>query len=181
MEIYKKENEIQIIVPVTKYYSYIFVFGVSSIMMISILIFWTLKAIITYDFNLPEKFIGYLIFGPIFLNIALWLLIGTEKIILRKDTLELTKSNRIITFKKSYELKEIKNITVVDKKYKSESFLDTKREKIREKQRLPFWWKMGKILFEYKGKKTNILNGLNNSEMSEVCEILKNEIGKRNN
>ncbi len=184
MEINKFENNIEIVVPVTKYYGHIFVFGLTSIIMIPsiiIIIIILIKAVFTLNFNFPEQLYGYLIFGLPFATYSLWLLIGKEKILIKNDIIEITKTNGILTFRKSYDIKKIKNIETIKKKYKSDSFIDTKRENIREiRKAFPFWINMGKIKFQYENKNISIFNGLNNSEMIEVCEILKSEVEKRN-
>ncbi|WP_367768757.1 hypothetical protein AB3G33_09805 [Flavobacterium sp. WC2421] len=180
MEILKTEKNIEIIVPVTKYWMHLFLFGITSIIMVPLFIFVILKIIITLNFNFPQELYGLLICTPIFANYALWLYKGKEILSIENDLIEYIRTNGIITIRKKYEIQKIKNITTKEKKFKSDSFIDTKRELIKEMQRaFPFWINMGKINFQYQEKNINILNGINNSEMSEVCELLINEIEKR--
>ena len=179
MEIKRNENTVEIIVPVTKYFMQLFVFGIPSILITLGLSFLLFKSIISFDFNFSINIIGPLIFGPILANYSLWLFIGKEKMLIEKDTILYTKTNGIFTFRKIYKKSEITKISVIEKTYKSDSFIDTKRENIREQQRsFPFWIRMGKIEIHFKNKEVTIFNGLNNSEMNEVCEILKREIEK---
>lgn len=179
MEIKRNENTIEIIVPVTKYFLQLFVFGIPSIFVTLGLSFLLFKSIFLFDFNFSINIIGALIFGPILANYFLWLLIGKEKMLIQKDTILYTKTNGIFTFRKIFNKCEIIKISVIEKTYKSDSFIDTRREYIREQQRaFPFWIRMGKIQIHFKNKEVTIFNGLNNSEMNEVFEILKREIEK---
>lgn len=181
MEIKRNENKIEIIVPVTKYFMLLFVFGISSSLIILGLLFILFKSIFSLDFNFSSNLFGPLIFGPILANYSLWLFIGKEKLLIEKETILYTKTNGIFAFKKIYKKSEITKIAVIEKTFKSDSFIDTKRENIREQQRaFPFWIRMGKIEIHFKNKELTIFNGLKNSEMNEVFEILKSEIKIRN-
>lgn len=181
MKIKKNENSVEIIVPVTKYFMQLFVFGTAAIVMCFVILFTIIKSTINLNIDVPQEFFGLLIFGPIFLNYSLWLLIGKEKMFIEKDSVLYTKTNGILTFRKTYELNKIDKIEIKEKTYKSDSFIDTKREYLKEQQgAFPFWFRMGKIKIQYKNKEITIFNGLNNSEMNEVCKILNSEIGNRN-
>lgn len=181
MEIYKTEKNTEIIVPVRKYWMILFLFGIPSIIMVPLFILLIIKMIITLNFKIHQDVYGLLLFTPIFANYFLWLFKGKEKLFLENDLLEHTRTNGIITIRKNYEIKKIKNILTAEKQFKSDSFIDTKRELIKETQRaFPFWLNMGKIKFQYENKNINLFNGLDNHEMIEVYEILKMEIEKRN-
>lgn len=181
MEIYKTEKNTEIIVPVTKYWMLLFLFGVSSIIMVPLFILLIIKMIITLNFNIDQEVCGLLLFTPIFANYFLWIYRGKEKLFIENDLLEHIRTNGIITIRKNYEIKKIKNIITAEKQFKSDSFIDTKRELIKETQRaFPLWLNMGKIKFQYENKNISLFNGLNTYEMFEVCEVLKMEIEKRN-
>jgi hypothetical protein len=148
--------------------------------MFSFLIFVLIKIITTPNFSIPQEVYGLLIFTPIFANYTLWLFIGKEILFIENDLIEYKRTNGIITILKNYKIEKIKNIHTKEKKFKSDSFIDTEREMIKEMQRaFPFWINMGKIKFQHQNKNINILNGLNNSEIEEVCELLKNETEKQ--
>ncbi len=148
-------------------------------MVLSFVIFF-IKLIITLNFNIPKDAYGILLLTPFFANYSLWLYKGKEKLFIENDSLEYVRTNGIITIRKNYEIKKIKNLIKAEKQFKSDSFIDTQRELIKETQRaFPFWLKMGKIKFQYENKNINILNVLDNYEMNEVFEILKIEIENR--
>jgi hypothetical protein len=181
LEIFKTEKNTEIIVPVTKYWMHLFVFGIPSIIMVPFFVIIIFKIIITLNFNIPQEGYGFLLLTPIFANYSLWLFNGKEILFLENDLIEYVRTNGIITIRKNYEIRKIKNIVTREKQFKSDSFLDTKRELIKETQRaFPFWLNMGKIKFQYENKNINLFNGLDNHEMIEVYEILKMEIENRN-
>ena len=134
LEILKAEKNIEIIVPVTKYWMHLFVFGFASIIMVPFFIIIVIKTLITFNFNFPQEIYGLLIFTPIFANYALWLYKGKEILIVENDLIEYIRTNGIITIRRNYEIQKIKNITTKGKQFRSESFIDTKREIIKETQ-----------------------------------------------
>ena len=176
MKINKTEDFVEVIVPVKKYYSHIFVFGLGGVITISFCIFFLLKSIIfSHKFHFEQ--IGSLILGFIFLNYALWLIAGNEKMHIYRDSILITKTNKLITLKKTYEINKIIKITKREKQYKSESFLDERRERIKEKQRaFPFWQNMGRISFSYKTNGITIFSGLDDSELEIVYKLLKEKV-----
>jgi hypothetical protein len=181
LEINRTEKNLEIIVPVTRYWMHLFVFGIPSIIMGPFFILVIIKIIFTLNFNFPPEIYGLLLFTPIFTNYSLWLFKGKETLFFENDSLGYIRTNGIITIRKKYEIKKIKNIITIEKQFKSDSFIDTKREIIKDTQRaFPFWLNMGKINFQYGNKNINILNGLDNYEMIEVCKILNTELEKTN-
>jgi hypothetical protein len=177
MEINRTDKTLEIIVPVKQYWQHIFVFGMVSIIMIPLFILVLIKIVISLNFNIPEELYGLVLFTPIFANYSLWLLKGKETLIFEEENVKYIKTNGIITFSKIFEKKDIKNLKPIVKTYLSDSFLDVQREKIRELQRaFPFWIRMGKIVFVYKGNSKTIFNGLNNAEMIEVSKIINEKL-----
>jgi len=177
MQIINDESKIEILVPVTRYYSHIFVFGLSSVVMIIGIILYILSAIFGFATPFDLNIFGYLIVCPLITMYALWLINGTEKIILDGKKLILIRSNGIIQISKIYETNQIHNLRLRKRKYPTESFLDTRRERIREKQRaFPFWYKMGKIEFDYQDKNITILNGLNQLNAQVVLKHLTKNV-----
>ena len=176
MEINKTEDFVEIIVPVKKYYSHIFVFGLGGITTILFCVFFLLKSIIlSHKFHF--ELIGSLILGFIFINYALWLIAGKEKMHIYRDSILITKTNTLITLKKTYEINKIIKINKREKEYKSDSFLDVRRERIIEKQRaFPFWQNMGRISFSYKTNGITIFSGLEDSELEIVYKLMKEKV-----
>jgi uncharacterized membrane protein len=177
MEINRTDKTLEIIVPVKQYWQHIFVFGIATIIMIPLFILVFIKRVISLDFKIPDELYGLILFTPIFANYSLWLLKGKETLIFDKENVTYIKTNGIIKLSKIFEKKNINNLKPIEKTFKSDSFLDTQREKIRELQRaFPFWIRMGKIVFVYKGNSKTVFNGLSNAKMIEVSKIINEEL-----
>lgn len=176
MEINKSEEKVEITVPVKKYYSHIFVFGLGGIISISICFFVLIKSLII-SHQVKFEIIGGIILGFTLINYALWLLIGKEKMLIEINSIVITKTNKLLTLSKTYEINKITKIKKREKQYESDSFLDVRRERIKEKQRaFPFWINMGRISFSYKTNGITVFSGLKDSELEIVYKLITEKI-----
>ena len=167
-------------VPIKKYGLLIFVFGAASIVLAILILSFPVLAILKPDFQFHQEFIGYFIFFPIFSLYVMWLVFGYEQVIINKQSIELLKSNRIFTKRKIYLISDVKSIGVIEKKFKSDKWIDVQRERIREKQRaFPFWIRMGQLKLITKNSEVTFFNGLSNKETQLMKEKIGNEIEKR--
>lgn len=167
-------------VPIKRYGQLIFVFGTASIVLAILILSLPVLAILKSDFQFHQEFIGYFLFFPIFSMYSMWLIFGYEKIIINNQSIELLKSNRIITKRKVYTISEVKSIELIEKRFKSDKWIDVQRERIREKQRaFPCWIKMGQLKLSTKNGDVTFFNGLSNTETQLMKEKIENEIEKR--
>lgn len=110
----------------------------------------------------------------------MWLILGYEKIILNKQSIELLKSNRVFTKRKTYSISDVKSIEISEKKFKTNKLIDVQREQIREKQRaFPFWIKMGQLKLITKNGEVTFFNGLSNVDIQLMKAKIEEEIEKR--
>ncbi len=167
-------------IPIKKYGQLIFVFGTATIVLGLLILSIPFLAIIKPDFHFQKEFIGFLIFFPLLLMYSMWLILGYEKLIIKDQTIELLKSNRIFTKRNSISISAIRTIEVVEKRFNSDKWIDVQRERIREKQRaFPIWIKMGQlILITENGDKT-FFNGLSKEEAPIIKDKILKEIEKR--
>ncbi len=169
-------------VPIKKYRQLIFVFGAASTVLAILILSLPVLAILKPDFQFHQEFIGYFIFFPIFSMYSMWLTFGYEKVIINNQSIELLKSNRIFTKRKTYPISEVKSIRVIEKRFKSDKWIDAQRERIREKQRaFPFWIRMGQLKLITKNVEVTFFNGLSNTESQLMKEKIENEIKKLKN
>jgi len=166
--------------PIKRYSQLIFVLGGATIVLGGLILSLPVLVISKPDFQFQQEFIGYFIFFPIFLMYSMWLIVGYEKVIIHEQTIELIKSNRIFTKRKCFLISDIKSIEIVGKKYKSDKWIDVKRERIREKQRaFPFWIRMGKLKLVTKNENITFFNGLSDVNVRIVKDQIVREIEKR--
>lgn len=180
MEIKKEDHSLKITVPISKFYGYLFFFGVGTLVMLLSLFqcFFVFLGILEKDPMLMQQFLASLVFFLIFSMYFLWFLIGKEIVLVSNGVLKLVKTNGIITFSQNLKINEIRNVSVAEKKNKSDSFIDRKKDRIREKRRaFPFWISMGKLKINYKKneklKSLTFFNGIDNSEIDKVIAALK--------
>lgn len=167
-------------VPIKRYGQLIFVFGAASVVLAILILSLPVLAILKSDFQFHQEFIGYIIFFPIFSMYSMWLIFGYEKIIINNQSIELLKSNRILTIRKAYPISDVKSIEIVEKRFKSAKWIDVQRERIREKQRaFPFWIRMGQLKLMTKNGEVTFFNGLTNNDSKLMKEKIENEIEKR--
>lgn len=167
-------------VPIKKYGQLIFVFGAASIILAILILSLPILAILNPDFQFHQEFIGYFIFFPILSMYSMWLIFGYEKVIFNKQSIELIKSNRILTKRKTYPISHIKSIEVIEKRFNTDKWIDIQREQIREKQRaFPFWIKMGRLKLITKNGEVTFFNGLSNMDIQPMKTRIKDEIEKR--
>ncbi len=169
MKIIKSETKIEIYVPPNKEWKNNFVFISAGLILIPFLLFSVyifLKSIINWNFNAITYENLFAILGMfLILNYSLWILIGKEKVVFNENIMKFTISNGIFRVNKNVEINQIKNLTTANKVYNSN---------------FPFVKDSGRIKFEYKGKSFSILRGLKSHEITEVAEIFKEKLNKKN-
>ncbi len=167
-------------VPIKKYGQLIFVFGAASIVLAILILSMPVLAILKSDFQFQQEFIGYFVFFPIFSMYSMWLIFGYEKVIIYNQNIELLKSNRIVTKRNTYPISDIESVEAIEKKFKTDKWIDVQRERIREKQRaFPFWIRMGQLKLITKNGEVTFFNGLSIKETQPMKEKIEKEIEKR--
>ncbi len=169
------KNKIEFTVPIKRYFQLIFVFGGATFVMSIQLMVVIFEIIFDPNLYFQKEMLGVLIVYAPFFMYTMWLMFGYEKIIIDNETVELIKSNRIITKKKTIKLSEIKSIKVSEKIFNSNKLIDVIRERLLEKIRaFPFWIRMGQLKFQLQYKEITFFNGLSYSEIP----IMKGKIEK---
>ncbi|WP_156026799.1 hypothetical protein [Sporocytophaga myxococcoides] len=174
-------SDIEYKVHIKKYGQLIFVLGTTTIVLGVLILSLPVFAIVNPDFQFQKEFIGYFIFFPIFFMYSMWFVFGFERVIIKEQTIELVKSNRIFTRSTKLAISDIKSIEIVEKKFNSDKWIDFRRERITEKQRaFPFWIGMGQLKVTYKnGKNNTFFNGLSISEAPVMRDSILKELEKR--
>ena len=153
-----------------------FLYGGATIVMGLIFILILGEGILKNSFYFPSDALGLVIMFPIFLNLAMWFNFGFEKIIFTNNRLEIIKSNRIFSIKKTINICEAEVfVTIKNKRNTVESLLG-----MNEMRRaMYFWWKMGQLILKTKNKKLTILNGLQENEVVKMKILIEKEIEQR--
>jgi hypothetical protein len=174
-------SEIEYKVHIKKYGHLIFVFGTATIVVGGFIISLPVQAFVNPDFQFQKEFIGYFIFFTILFMYSMWLICGFERVIIKEQTIELVKSNRLFTKSTCFAISDIKSIEIVEKKFNSDSWIDILRERIRERQRaFPFWIRMGQLKVIYKnGRTKTFFNGLSISDAPIMKDRILKGIEKR--
>ncbi|MBA3899783.1 MAG: hypothetical protein H0X62_06170 [Bacteroidetes bacterium] len=169
------KGELEITVPVNKYlpiaWFLIIAFFASVIAMLIIII----VMIKNLNFDIT-RVLGHIIFCIVLLLYITWLLTGKERIIIKKDSIQIIKQSKLFSIKKNLSKQKIFIITAKNVS-DNESFFDKKKRDLWEMiQAIPFWKKMGQINIKYNGNDISILNGLEKHEIKEVIDILKKHL-----
>lgn len=169
-------NELDLIVPVKNYPPLYWFVIIATILTLVAMIINIIVMISNSYFDITSIF-GHFIFCSASTFYVFWVLSGKEKVVFKKDSIDVIKSCRLFTLRKNYKKNCISNITV--KSIPNENKLEEKRRILGEMiQAFPLWRKMGRIEFDYNGKYICILNGLDKNEIQEVVEIFKTEVTK---
>ena len=167
-------------VPIKRYRQLIFFFGAGSIVLAVLILSIPVMAVLNTDFIFHQEFVGYVIFFPILSMYSMWLIFGYEKVIINRHNIELLKSNKVVSTKKTFSIADIVSIEVVEKKLRSDKWIDVQRERIREKHKaFPFWLKMGQLKLVTRNGEVTFFNGLSILEMQPMKEEIEKEIKKR--
>jgi len=99
----------------------------------------------------------------------MWFVFGYERLIISDKQIIASKSNKIFTIQKKYQLSEIKRASIRKKMFETNRFIDVQRERIREKQKALFFWiNMGKIELQFNYYTKTVLNGISDIEAEKV-------------
>jgi len=183
--LHKRENKMkptEIKVPIKKYWLQVFFFPIASILLFGLIIFILFFASPSSEYDeLKQSIYGAIVLQPLFAFYSFWLLVGYEKITIDNNKIVFTKSNRIFSKSKNIDLNIIESIEVVRKDYNSDSWYDSRMNKMIESQRaFPFWIKMGQLkVITSNNKKLTFFNGLSYSEAHKMKDMVVREIEKR--
>lgn len=178
LEILDTPESFEVKVPIRKYWQLMFVYGGGGIGIAIILILILYKGILDDSFYFPKEALGLLLVFPIILNLGMWFNYGYEKLIFTNDRLEIIKSNRIFSIKKTLNVHEIESLEIRNKdpdNFFSALFLGDGKEKTA----VMTWWRMGQLTLKTKNSKRTILNGLQENEITKIKTLLENEIEQR--
>lgn len=107
-------------------------------------------------------------------QLFLWYLRGEETITVKEDKIFFIRTNGLIKIKKSFLLSDIDKISLNPLTYPSNSFLDTRRQYIREmKGAIFFWNNMGRIEFKIKNNYKTFFNGFSEKQAEEIIKQLE--------
>lgn len=167
-------------VPCKRYVQLIFVIGGATITLGVLIFMLLISAIKQPDFPFYMELIGYVFWFPICFMYSMWFAFGYEKAIIKDQTIELIKSNRIFSKSKCFLISDIQSIEVQEKKYKSYKWIDAQRNRMREFQRaFPFWIRMGQLNLVTKEGKYSFFNGLSNWRINEMKNKIEKQIELR--
>jgi hypothetical protein len=178
VEILDTPESFEIKVPIRKYWQEMFVYGGGTILIALIFIMMLFKGILDNSFYFPIEAFGLLFVFLIILNLAMWFNYGHEKLIFTNDQLEIVKSNRIFSIKKTISVHEIESLEIKNEdpdNFFSAWFLGDGKEEIA----VGIWWNMGQLTLKTKNSKRTILNGLQESEITKMKTLIEKEIEQR--
>ena len=181
MEILDTPESFEIKVPIRKYWIPMFWYGGLTIMIGLNVILVLYEEILDDGFYfLPFPFaFGLVLILLVFFNLTMWFNFGFEKLIFTNNRLEIIKSNRIFSIKKTINICDVK---VVKTQEKSQDEIDAIEGVLRMSELIRttyFWWKMGQLTLEVKNSKRTILNGLKENEIAEMKTLIEKEIEQR--
>lgn len=180
MYITKDDNHIEIEVAIKTYYPLIFFFGVGAFFTTLFLIVSICYVLFVKDAKVTMEMFGYLFWSPILISITTWLLRGKEIAVLDGTTIRLIRSNGVFKFSRNLKLCSIKNIKTTHIMHSHNNSIDGASQTILEHRRaIFFWYRMGKISFDYNNKNRTFFNGLDSDQLQEVIDTLVSEREKR--
>jgi len=168
-----------IFVPV-KHYPFLIVFAALVNIMYSMAFINRISMIFTGKQDIDASFLFFPVLLYFTIMIFLWLLKGTEELIFHSDYLEVIRSNGMLRFRRKFSYAKISHITLVDKRYRGNEWVDTKRQAIAEQQQaVMFWNRMGRIEFTYNNRSISVLNGLHKRDEESMLNFIRDEVQKR--
>ncbi len=159
------------IIPINKYYHAVLVSFV--FMLVSFLSIVNSVQILLSDSNIfpPTFFVDVAVF-LFFSNSFLWYLFGVETLCYSKETIIITKSNRLITIKRRIKISsyESASINPVESKIQNVVYFSSKF------RAFPFWLQMGKVTINRNNKSFTAFNGLSDLECVALINEMDNKI-----
>lgn len=145
MEILDTPESFEIKVPIRKYWIAIFLYGIPTIFLgLIIVVFLLALGEDGNEFPFPIEGYGYIFVFLVFLNLTMWFIFGYEKLLIVNGKIEIIKSNRIFSIKKSIDICEIDDVEMrpIPQSGEIPSWDSRSRE-----TRKSFLWKKWVVLF----------------------------------
>jgi hypothetical protein len=107
------------------------------------------------------------------LQVFLWFSFGRERLEISADKLFFIRSNGLLSIRKSFLVSDIHQVILHPKTYPLNSFIDRKKQRIRETRKAMFcWYNMGSIAFKIKNHNSTFFNGMDNQQASKTVLFL---------
>lgn len=174
-----KEERIEITSPVKTYIPLVLFSFLATI----ILLYKLVIELYNYFTSDTNNLIGIIFSIPIIFILSqtfFWFIFGRETVIVEFDKVLFVRTNGLITLKRIVLFSEIKNISLNPLTFPSDTFIDRKRQFIREMQgAMFFWYNMGKVEFKIKNSYRTFFNGMSKQKAAETVNILQDRINRK--
>lgn len=179
INIHSSKDNFEILIPISKYYQYIFIFGTATVIFLYFVLWTISQSIIFQKINIKiiMFIISFLLMFFLFLTLSLWFLNGKEVLKITHYKIIFIETNGILKFKKEYNISDLNEIKVKELDYNTNSIVERGINRIREKRRALFFWSdMGKIIFDFNNKSFSYFNGISDDETIEIMELIKTKV-----
>lgn len=129
-----------------------------------------------HSFDIIQILLGVVVIFVSF-QVFMWSIHGKEKLQISTDKMLFIRTNGLLTIKNSVNISDVKSVIINPISFPSDSFIDKKRQHIKEMQGVFFfWYNMGKIEFKIKNNNRSFFNGMTDRQATETVLLISERL-----